>query len=96
MLFGVATLALAAAASHGTFVRPRLTADGDGVRVRTLSGSRRLFWDEVTIRVATTRRLGRDVAVLEIESDQLQVFGWIELGADPRDVHEQLLALRAG
>ncbi|PXY34826.1 hypothetical protein BAY59_04835 [Prauserella coralliicola] len=94
VLLGVGTAALAVGAAHGTFVRPRLAADAWGLRVRTLGGTRRLDWNEVELRLATTRRLGRDVAVLELESDELVVLGWLELGADPRDVHDELLALR--
>ncbi|WP_307849492.1 PH domain-containing protein [Qaidamihabitans albus] len=94
VLFGVAALAATVVAAHGTLVRPRLAADAWGVRVRTLGGTRRLDWSEVRLRLATTRRFGRDVTVLEVESDELVVLGWIELGADPRDVHDALTALR--
>ncbi|MEU6641455.1 PH domain-containing protein [Saccharomonospora sp. NPDC046836] len=96
LLLAVATLALLAAAAHGTFLRPRLCADHWGVRIRTLGGSKRLAWDEVDVRLTTARRLGRDVAALELEGEDLVVFGWVELGADPRDVHDELTALRPG
>ncbi|MBK1784525.1 PH domain-containing protein [Prauserella cavernicola] len=94
VLLGVGAVALAAGAAYGTFVRPRLAADTWGLRVRTLGGTRRYDWNEVDIRLVTTRRLGRDVAALELESDHLVVLGWLELGEDPRDVHDALLALR--
>lgn len=90
LLFGVGTVALAAAAAHGTLLRPRLAADTDGLRVRTLSGNRLLSWSEVELRLVTTRRLGRDVPVLEVESGDLVVLGRIELGTDPRDVYDEL------
>lgn len=32
--------------------------------------------------------------MLELESGDLMVFGWIELGTDPRDVYDALLAAR--
>lgn len=95
VLLGIAAVALLAAAAHGTVVRPRLTADDQGVRIRTLTGTTRVAWPDVWLGLAFTRRWGREVHVLELETDHLMVFGWIELGTDPRDVHERLLALRA-
>ncbi|SFA81866.1 PH domain-containing protein [Amycolatopsis marina] len=94
LLFGVAAVALAAAAAHGALVRPRLAADHDGIRVRTLTSTRQWSWPEVRVRSTTTRRLGRDVSVLEIEADELLILGALELGADPRDVLDELNALR--
>lgn len=96
LLFGVAALVLAVASAHGTLVRPRLTADRHGVRIRRARGHVRLTWPDTRTRLRTTKRLGRDTATLEIESgDQLFVFGWLELGADPRDVLDVLSALRS-
>ncbi|WP_369822254.1 hypothetical protein [Saccharomonospora sp. CUA-673] len=55
------------------------------------------------VELTTIRRMGRDQPVLEIEPRQafddvdpgmLTVLGWLELGADPRDVHDELEALR--
>lgn len=116
VLLGVATVALLAAATHGTIVRPRLAADAWGVRLRMLTSTRELPWREVQMRLTTTRRLGRDVTVLEFESraahpgaaevtedpedpdapPDLMVLGRLELGKDPRDVHDHLVALRTG
>ncbi|GAB3486622.1 PH domain-containing protein [Amycolatopsis cihanbeyliensis] len=94
VLLGVGTLALAAAAAHGTVVRPRLAADRQGIRVRTLAGSHRLDWAEARVRLATVRRLGREVTTLEIDPTDpdsgLIVLGALELGADPRDVLTEL------
>ncbi|GLY67591.1 PH domain-containing protein [Amycolatopsis taiwanensis] len=96
VLFGVAAFALAAASAHGTLFRPRLAADRQGIRIRRTLGQVRLAWPETRTRLTTTRRLGRDSVTLEIESgDQLFVFGWLELGADPREVLDVLSALRS-
>jgi hypothetical protein len=95
VLFGIAALGLAAAAAHGTLVRPRLTADGEGVRIRTVGGQVRLGWADTRTRLQITRRLGRDATTLEIDTeDHLYVFGRLELGTDPRDVLDVLSALR--
>lgn len=93
-LLGVGTLVLAAATGHATVVRPRLSVEERGIRVRTLGGPRHLEWNEVRFRLLTHHRFGRDVPVLELESGDLMVFGWIELGTDPRDVYDALLAAR--
>lgn len=96
VFFGVAALALAAASAHGTLVRPRLAADRHGIRIRTVRGLVRLGWAGTRTRLRTTRRLGRDTATLEIDTDDhLFVFGRLELGADPRDVLDVLSALRS-
>ena len=95
VLFGIAAVALIGACAHGVLVRPRLAADAQGLRIRTARGRVELGWPGTRTRLRTTRRLGRDAATLEIESgDRLFVFGWLELGADPRDVLEVLSALR--
>ncbi|NYI88420.1 hypothetical protein HNR02_001743 [Amycolatopsis endophytica] len=95
VLFTVAAVALIALSLHGLLVRPRLTADPRGLRIRTTTGKRDLHWPEVDVRLRTSRRLGRDSATLEIEAGEaLFVFGWLELGEDPRDVLETLSGLR--
>jgi hypothetical protein len=94
LLFGVAAVALAAAAAHGAFVRPRLAADQNGIQVRTLTRTEQWSWPEVRARLSTTRRLGREVSVLEIEADELQILGALELGTDPQDVLDELNTLR--
>ncbi|MEV6642728.1 PH domain-containing protein [Amycolatopsis sp. NPDC051371] len=96
VLFALATLAAGAFAAHSTLVRPRLAADTEGLVTRTLSGTQRLPWAQTRTRLRTTRRLGRDGVTLEIEhDDELFVFGWLELGEDPRDVLDVLSTLRA-
>jgi hypothetical protein len=99
LLLGLATVLLLALAAHGAFVRPRLLVDEEGLVVRTLSGARRLPWHEVKVRLARTRRLGRETATLELdwqrgEDEQLFVLTQLDLGADPRDVADVLHALR--
>ena len=51
------------------------------------------------MRLVRTRRLGRDTATLEVDADNaeppaLVVLGRLDLGADPEDVVDELLALR--
>ncbi|GAA5158098.1 PH domain-containing protein [Amycolatopsis dongchuanensis] len=95
VLFGVAAVVLAALSAHGLFVRPRLAADDRGVRIRTTGGVHEFSWPETHTRLRSTRRLGRDSTTLEISvGEQLFVFGWLELGTDPRDVLDVLGALR--
>ncbi|MGH3451943.1 MAG: PH domain-containing protein, partial [Haloechinothrix sp.] len=95
-------LALAAITAHALLVRPRLTADRHGIVVRTLSGSSRAQWAEVHARLASTRRLGRDVKTLELElgradtEPHLIVLGRFELGAEPADVLDELERVRSG
>jgi PH (Pleckstrin Homology) domain-containing protein len=96
LLFGIAALALALLAAHGTIVRPRLVAGRDGLRIRRLGREIRLDWSQARTRLRSTRRLGRDTATLEIEAgEQLFVFGWLELGTDPREVLDVLSTLRS-
>jgi hypothetical protein len=92
VLLGVAAAGLALAGLFGTVARPRLAADGSGVTVRGLTGSRRWDWAEVTVRVVRNRRLGRDTTAVELDAGDadLVVLGWLDLGADPEDVVEAL------
>ena len=97
---GLATIAFVLAAGYGTLLRPKLHADADGLVVRLLNGRLHLPWHSTRIKVARTRRLGRTVALLELDGrdeqgeEQLVVLGWLELGADPDDVLDVLRALR--
>jgi hypothetical protein len=96
VLFALAAVAVGAFATHATLVRPRLAADAEGLVTRSLNGTRRLPWGRTRTRLRTTRRMGRDGVTLEIEHDeQLYVFGWLDLGEDPRDVLDVLSTLRA-
>lgn len=95
VLLAVAALALALAALFGTIARPRLVADSGGITVRSLVGRRHWPWAEVNVRLTRTRRLGRDVATVELDADpDLIVLGWLDLGADPVDVIDAIRALR--
>lgn len=95
VLFGVAAVVLAALSVHGLFVRPRLAADASGVRIRTVHGVQQFGWPDAHTLLRSSKRLGRDSKTLEISTDeQLFVFGWVELGADPHDVLDELHALR--
>jgi hypothetical protein len=96
VLFALAAIAVGLFAAHATIVRPRLAADAEGLRTRTLSGTHRLPWARTRTRLRTTRRLGRDGVTLEIEyEDEFYVFGRLDLGEDPRDVLDVLSSLRA-
>lgn len=95
VLLTIAAIALIALAAHGLFLRPRLSADEHGLRVRTLGGTREIPWPLARTELRTTKRLGRDSTTLEISvGERLFVFGWLELGEDPRDVLDALDALR--
>jgi hypothetical protein len=97
----VATLGLALAALFGTVARPRLLVDEEGVAVRGLLGPRRWPWSRVhRMRIAHHRRLGREVAMLELDaldpdgSEHLIVLGRLDLNAAPEDVLTAVHALR--
>lgn len=99
VLLGAVALVLAAFALFASVARPRLAADQVGVAVRGLTGVRRWTWAEVNVRLVRTRRLGRDASTIEVDADNadppaLVVLGRFDLGADPEDVVEELLALR--
>ncbi len=99
VLLAAVALLLALAAVFATVARPRLAADHAGITVRGLTGARHWPWAEVNVRLVRTRRLGRDAATLEVDADNaeppaLVVLGRLDLGADPEDVVDELLALR--
>ena len=99
VLLGVVALLLALTGLYTTVARPRLAADRDGIAVRGLTGTRTWTWAEVNVRLVRTRRLGRESATIEVdagnaEEPALVVLGRFDLGADPVDVVDELLALR--
>jgi hypothetical protein len=99
VLLGTVALVLALGGVYGLVVRPRLAADAEGVTVRGLTGSRRWTWGEVNVRLARTRRFGREVSTLELDAEgaevpDLVVLGRLDLGADPEEVVDALLELR--
>lgn len=104
LLLGLAVLGLTVAAGLGAWLRPRLSADVHGLAVRGPTGTLRLTWAEVEqVEVVRTRRLGREVPVLEItprdDGDRfgvLVVLTRLDLGAEPQDVLDALLIVRMG
>ncbi|MGH3877021.1 MAG: PH domain-containing protein [Actinophytocola sp.] len=99
VLLGTVALGLVLAGLFGLLVRPRLAGDSSGVTVRGLTGNRRWTWAEVNVRLVRTRRFGREVATIELDADraevpELVVLGRLDLGTDPEDVVDALLALR--
>lgn len=101
LLAAVAAIGLVVTAAYGTRVRPRLLADADGLTVGGFAGRCHHPWPLVLeVRVRQVRRLGRVSDVLEVDTtnatglEELLVFGRLDLAADPRDVAEQILAIR--
>ncbi|GGM78033.1 hypothetical protein GCM10012275_55860 [Longimycelium tulufanense] len=101
LLAGVAVVALALLAIQGTLGRPRLTADPDGIAIRSLFGPRRYPWSRVDrVRVVRGRRLGRELPVLEIDvteedgGEHLLVLTRLDLGTEPDDVADELTEIR--
>jgi hypothetical protein len=103
LLIGVTALALLAGAGYATRARPRLAAGPDGLWIGGLLGRTAYPWAAVhRLEVVHTRRLGRDVPSLELETvgpdgddERLHVFSRLELGADPVEVADTLADLRA-
>jgi len=108
LLAAVGAVGLVAAAVFGSVARPRLSVDDGGVTVRGLTGARTWPWRQVRrVRVATHRRLGRDIPMLELDLldeidptgpqdavERLIVLGRLDLDADPDDVLHSIQALR--
>jgi hypothetical protein len=92
ILTGVATAGLLLFALFGTVARPRLSADADGLEIRRLLGRQHWAWGAVRITVSSTRRFGRTVSLLELDSADLDddgglvVLGWLDLGTEPAEV----------
>ncbi len=101
LLAGLAIVGLLGWAVFGTRARPRLQADAGGLTIGGLLRARHHPWPLVAdVRVARVRRWGRDSSLLEIETrnadgdERLLVLGRLDLGADPEDVVNDLLACR--
>jgi len=80
-------------------MRPRLQASSAGLVVGTVSGRREIRWAQVhRIEVVSRKRLGTTSSSLELDldDDELVVFGRMDLGADPDEVADTLRALRTG
>jgi len=101
VLLTLAAAGLLGVAALGARLRPRLAADAAGLVVRGPRTAHRLAWSQVErVEVVRTRRLGRDVPVLEItpydtpqRSGALLLLTRADLGADPREVLTALSAL---
>jgi Bacterial PH domain len=100
VLVGAAALLVLALAAHDALLRPRLSADPDGVVVRTLSGRRLLPWHGLRVQVRASRRWGVRSRTLELDTAAgpdddgvLVVLGRRDLGADPEEVARVLRGL---
>ncbi len=83
----------------GFRMRNRLQASVDGIVVGGVTGSREIPWSRVRrIEVVGRKRLGTMNHSLEIDldDDELIVFGRMELGVDPAEVATRLAELRTG
>lgn len=91
LLLGMAAVVLGVLALHGTLARPRLAMDTKAVTVRGMIRTHRLEQSKLQVTVNRTRRMGRVVSTLELESGEtLLVLGRLDLGADPEEVAEAL------
>jgi hypothetical protein len=109
ILTALAAAGLLLFALFGTVARPRLSADADGIEIRRLGGRQRWAWGAVRISVSSTRRFGRTVSLLELDTGNdtahdddadgdgaLVVLGWLDLGTEPEQVAAVLRAYRTG
>ena len=108
ILTAIAAVGLLLFALFGTVARPRLLADTDGIEIRRLGGRQRWAWGAVRISVSSTRRFGRTVSLLELDTGNdtadddendiggLVVLGWLDLGTEPQEVAAVLRAYRTG
>jgi hypothetical protein len=96
VLFGLAALGLLALTVVDLLLRPRLAADPDGLRVRTLAVRRRMPWSALQrVDVDERSRYGLTARTLELDAgDTLVVLGRRALGTDPRDVADALARIR--
>ncbi len=92
LLLGLAVLGLAVATVLGARLRPRLSVDVRGLTVRGVTGTLRLAWSEVE-QVEVLEISPRDT---EARVGSLVVLTRLDLGAEPQDVHDRLLAVRMG
>jgi hypothetical protein len=101
VIAALATIGLVLFGVFGTVARPRLSASQDGIEIRRMLGRQHLPWGAVRISVSTTRRLGRTVSLLELDTGNdedvdggLVVLGWLDLGTEPEQVADVLRAYR--
>ncbi len=103
VLVGAGAVLLLALAARDRLLRPRLTAGPAEVAVRRLTGTTRLPWALLQVRVRDTRRLGVRSRLLELDTaagpdddGELVLLARRDLGADPGEVARALHALRPG
>ena len=74
---------------------PRLTADADGLRIRTPLVRTQLAWAQITyVRADHRVRLGLRSTTLEVDAEEtLVVFSRRSLGADPETVENLISAI---
>ena len=101
VLVGAAAVLLLALAARDRLLRPRLAAGPGGVAVRRLTGTARMPWGRLQVRVRDTRRWGLRSRLLELDTaagpgdgGELVLLGRRDLGADPGEVARALHGLR--
>lgn len=95
MLAGIAGLGLLMFAGFSWRARPRLALTPDGLAIRGWWRTRLLTRNNLTrVRVTEFHRIGRKQQLLEIETadDQLLILSRWDLGTNPRDVLDVLIA----
>ena len=83
----------------GWRMRDRLRASVSGIVVGSVSGSREIPWSRVRrMEVVGRKRLGTVNHSLEIDldDDEVLVFGRMDLGQDPAEVAAELARIRTG
>ncbi len=96
---GAVMVLVLGAMAAGWRMRDRLQASASGLVVGTLSGKRVVPWSAVRrIEVVPHRRIGTVTWSLEVDldTDELLVFGRMDLGTEPAVVGEALRRLRPG
>ncbi|MGY1807576.1 PH domain-containing protein [Blastococcus sp. SYSU D00669] len=100
VLVGAAALLVLGLAARDALLRPRLSAELDGVVVRTLVGRRLLPWGGLRVQVRTTSRWGLRSRTLELDTAAgpdddgvLVLLGRRDLGTDPEEVARALREL---
>jgi hypothetical protein len=99
VIAGAVMIIVAAAMLAGWRMRDRLRASVHGLVVGSVSGPRVIAWDRVRrVEVVSHKRLGTVNNSLEVDLDdeELLVFGRMDLGRDPAEVAAQLVRIRTG
>jgi hypothetical protein len=98
-LFAVVVVVVLLALGLGDVIfAPRLSVDGQGLRVRAPFDRARLAWDQVDwVKATTSQRYGLRTSVLEISAgERLIVLDRRDLAADPWAVASRIREFRAG